>query len=77
MRMLSSTLFLIARCNLLHTQTNLFFIHSGSQKIVVFTGWSLGVGLQTVYRVKSTSLPGYRKIPLLNCSVVVLLSPSF
>jgi hypothetical protein len=32
---------------------------------------------KTVYRVKSTSLPGSRKMTLLKCSVVVLLSPSF
>jgi hypothetical protein len=32
---------------------------------VVFTGWSLGVGWQTVHRVKSAGLPGYGKMPLL------------
>jgi hypothetical protein len=36
----------------------LHFLPFGDQKIVVFIGWSLGVGLQTVHWVKGASLPG-------------------
>jgi hypothetical protein len=48
-------------------ELNLFvlpFLPFGDQKIVVFIGWSLGVGLQTVHWVKAASLPGYGKMPL-------------
>jgi hypothetical protein len=48
-------------------ELNLFvlpFLPFGQQKIVVFTGWSLGAGLQTMQWVKGASLPGYSKMPL-------------